>query len=63
MDEREEAEMLFQKHIFEKGVKLGMFRALSCMLDGKDMATFTRAQAQEYLDEHMAGFDLYEEEK
>ena len=63
MDEREEAEALFQKHIFERGVKLGMFRALSCMLDGKDMATFTRAQAQEYLDEHMTGFDLYEEVK
>ena len=61
MDEREEMEMLFQKHLFEKGMKFGMFQALSYMLDGKDAATFTRAEAQEYLDENMVSFDLYEE--
>ena len=63
MTEREEAEMILQDHIFEKGMKLGMFRAISYMLDGKDETTFTKAEAQEYLDEHMTGFDLYEEVK
>ena len=63
MTEKEEVEMILQDHIFEKGMKLGMFKAISYMLDGKDVVTFTKAEAQEYLDENMAGFDLYEEVK
>lgn len=63
MTEKEETEMILQDHIFEKGMKLGMFKAISYMLDGKDVVTFTKAEAQEYLDENATGFDLYEEVK
>ena len=61
MTEKEEMEMVLQDHIFEKGMKLGMFKAISYILDGKDVVTFTKAEAQEYLDENATGFDLYEE--
>ena len=63
MTEKEEAEIILQNHIFEKGIKLGMFKAISYILNGKDVATFTKAEAQEYLDENSTGFDLYEEIK
>ena len=63
MTEKEEAEMILQNHIFEKGMKLGMFKAVSYILNGKNVATFTKAEAQEYLDENATGFDLYDEIK
>ena len=63
MEEREEIEAILQNHIFKEGIKLGMFKAISYILDGKDVVTFTKSDAQEYLDKHATGFDLYEEVK